>query len=604
MAVCCAALGVIPLLVAKRTKEALALFALVNMICLIVFWAISASIVGPFFGACSITLFACWMACAGIGSDSKEFPVLLGFPVFLTILVLVIAFMSSSMVRSSDYAKMIGPIEERVWTQDVQPKSPKHIRMTNPENALYKAQNALKGEIGSQFEVAGANMTLQMIRGTLYYIVPLDFRNFGVWKNSEGVPAYVKVSAEDDDQEAELKMLPAGKKFLYTPGAYFGKNLERHLRSNGFVNIGLCDYTLEIDEEEGAWWVITTYQPTIMAGGKKVTGAVLVNPMTGESKTYDMASMPSWVDRVVPEEFVERYISWWGEYRNGYINTLPLIGDHKGLLKPVDPNLYYGSDGQPYWVTDVTSVGKDTSLTGVMYTNSKTGKSVLYKTDGGSTSEAILKAVNDNQAVKYLKLHGTNPQLYNLYGTMASVVVLLNDQHARQGVAIVSVKDIQKVAVGADIYEAVAKYQEFIGGHAKGALEKTRDMLSVAGVVERIHQEFVANGNATYQIYLRGVPHVFYGTKKLSVKLPITEKGDKVKIDYVATSEAAIPILGFENSSIDLKYSKEEKQLTEQALKNQATEKTKTDALTTSERLKSLSPKQLKQLEKHIPAAK
>jgi hypothetical protein len=606
MAVACAVIGVFPLIFKRKTNVAMIVSIVATLVLFGLFWLGSAHIVGPFFGSCGWAIFVLWIVSAVIDCASEDRATWsIVFPAILAIVVLVATPLGSRMFRSGEFAKLIGPFEERVWTQDIQPKSPQHIRLVNHENAFYRAKNSLKGEIGSQFEIAESNMTLQKIRGKLYFVVPLDFRSYGAWSNTDGAPGYIKISAEDDEQEPELVLMPAGKKFAYTPGAYFNHELQRHLRVNGNINVGLCDYSLEIDDQDNPWWVVTTYQPTIMNTGEKVKGTLIVNPVTGETKTYSLESTPVWVDRVVPHKFVVSYLTNWGEYKHGFINTLPIVGNSQPRVKPVDPNLYYGSDGEPYWVTDITSINsKETSLIGLFYINSRTGKSVFYRTDGGSTTDAIQSAINADPQVKYLHLRAGDAQLYNLYGTMASVTSLLNENHARQGVAIVNVKNIQKVAVGNDVYEAIGKYQDIIGNHTKGVVEKNRDTASVTGVVKRIHQEFVVNGNSNYLLYLEGTSKVFHGTKRLSAKLPITEKGDKVKIEYNATPEASIPMVSFDNVSIVLEQSPAEKQATEEAQKNQDAQKTQNNALTTKERINNLSPEKLKELEKLIPAPK
>lgn len=598
MALVCAFVGVIPLILKKRIIPAVILLITATLGGWYVFWLISADIVGPFCGAVFPTIIILWGICAAIDNGLNDGGIswLWIFPVVTVVAALIITPLGSRLLRSDDFAKLIGNFEERVWTQDIQPKSPQHIRLVNKENAIYRAQNSLKGEIGSQFKITSDNLTLQMIRGKLWFVAPLDFSSYGSFSSSGGVPCYIKVSAEDDGLEPEMVNLPSGKKFHYTPGAYFNHNLERHVRMNGYLNVSLDDFTLEIDEENNPWWVISLYQPTIFNSGEKINGVIIVDPSTGEMKPYTMEEIPSWVDRAIPDDFVMKYLGWWGEYKNGFMNTLPIIGNSKARVKPVHASLYYGSDNNPYWVTDITSIGADTSLVGIFYTNSRTGKSIFYTTDGGSISTAVQKAVNDNQSVKYQQLHAGDAQLYNLYGTMASVTSLLNSSHARQGVAIASVKDVQKVAVGVDVFDAVAKYQEIIGNHFKGSIEKARNTKTINGQVERIHQEISGN----YQIYLTGIPHIFYSSKKISVKLPITEKGDKVKIEYAETEEASIPMITFDNLSVLLSFAPDETVLTEEAKNNQGKERQQNSAQTIRENLKNLSPEKLIELEKNL----
>jgi hypothetical protein len=496
-------------------------------------------------------------------------------------------------------------MEEKVWTQDVQPKDPRHIRLANQENAIYFAKNSITrggNNIGSQFEVLEDSVTLQRVNGQLCFIAPLDFKNdYGVWNNTKVTPGYIIVSAEDDGTEPVLKILPENKKMRYTPHAFFNFNLERHLRMTGYMDVGLTDYSLEVDENGDPWWVITTYQPTIINTGEKITGVVIVNPATGESVFYPLGKIPEWVDRVMPKEMTRQYLDWWGKYRKGFMNIVPFLGAKDEVMQPEEPVLVYGSDNTLDWVVGMTSRNNaDTALVALVYVNSKTGKSTYYKTNGGSTDEAMLDAVRENQYVKFKSLHPADPQTYNLYNTMASIMPLLNNSHGLQGVAIVDVTNIQKVAVGDDLYEALNKYQELMGSKVKVALEKTRDLKKIVGIVDRIHSEFQSSGTI-YRIHIKEIPHLFIGGKNLSRKITVTEAGDKVSIEYPASGEEEMPIYNFDNLSLSLEGTSAQKEVTQRAVEKTDKQNEIKNSETTKERLNNLTPEQLKDIEKYIP---
>lgn len=97
----------------------------------------------------------------------------------LAILVIycIVGISSWAMFRSNEYKSMIGQIENREWTQDIQPKDPRHVRLVPEELAYYLATKQLGeggGVIGSQFQVR-KGMTLQKIKGELWFVSPLDF---------------------------------------------------------------------------------------------------------------------------------------------------------------------------------------------------------------------------------------------------------------------------------------------------------------------------------------------------------------------------------------------------------------------------------------------
>ncbi|OGF27566.1 hypothetical protein A2303_02760 [Candidatus Falkowbacteria bacterium RIFOXYB2_FULL_47_14] len=373
-AIICTVLGVLPLLVNKKVKAAI----YTGVISLWLVWGIlylsTPSTVYPLGGIPGFMVFLLWIAAAIIDAILEgKFTYVAFFPIFTALIYMGSCTLGSGMFRASDYKNMIGTMEERVWTQDVQPKDPKHMRMSTTENAVYLAKKVLgeAGAVGSQFQISEGLMTLQRINNELWYVVPLDYGGISVWTSTDGVPGYIMVHGEDPHRPAVLKMLPDKEKMQYTPGAFFWNELERHLRNSGFLNTGLVDYTFEIDENGKAWWVVTAYKPTIMWSGEKITGVVIVDPASGDPEFFPQDKIPDWVDRAVPRSFIENYLTWSGKYVHGWKNTW---WGGRGITQPETPNLIYGSEGQADWVTGITSQSsKDDSLIAVVYTNSRTG---------------------------------------------------------------------------------------------------------------------------------------------------------------------------------------------------------------------------------------
>ncbi len=607
MAFVCGFIGVVPLFLNRKLTVAILVGTISSGLLWFFFWVSSASIVGPTFGPMLPVVLALMAIAAIIDvlmEDKITFVIILPIALFL-ILIIAMPFLGSEMLRSKDYASLIGPIQEKIWSQDIQPKDPRHIRLANRENAVYLARNSVSlagGVIGSQFEISEESMTLQKINGAFWYVVPLDFKDdYGIWSSTKRTPGYIMINADDVDTEPTFKKLADDKKFQYTPNAFFEYNLERHLRMNGYLDVGLTNYKFEIDDAGKPWWVVSTYQPTITMFGKKITGVVVVDPVDGAITPYSLENIPDWVDRTMPREYVKEYLKYFGMYKSGYINTMNFFGGKEGMMEPEEPIMIFGSDGSLDWVIGMTSkTDTDTALVGLVYVNSRNGHATFYKTNGGSTDSAILDAVQNNQYVKFKSLHPADPQIYNLYGTMASIMPLLNDSHARQGVAIVDVTDVQKVAVGNDLYEALNSYQEMIGNKVKAGLEKTREIVKFEGELDRVHAETQANGTI-YRLHIKNIPHIFIAGKNISRKITISEPGDKVLIECYDSGEEEIPMTKFDNLAFQLEGTKVQVENTlraEKALDEQQTEK---NAATTQERVKNLTPQQLKELEKHIP---
>lgn len=562
------------------------------------------STVWPLFGLPGLLTVVWWLIGFLIDSFMEDKASITGLFLISAILVYIVRGCSGSAAfRAHEYANLIGPVKERVWTQNVQPKDPAHMRMSTEENAIYQAKKVLgaAGAIGSQFEVVPANMTLQMINKELWYVVPLDFSGFSVWLNTQGSPGYIKVHGEDPHKQPEIVMLKEGA-MRYMPGAFFGYNLERHLRNNGYLNVALSDWTFEIDENNKAWWVITVYKPTIAWSGEKITGVVIVDPVTGDNTFHQLGKIHGWVDRADPGWITENYLKWQGLYSDGWLNSWWGL---KGLTKPEPPALIYGTGDQPEWVFGITSASqKDDSLVALVYTNSRTGKSIRYKIKGGGTDSAIKDAVDKNQQVQFRHLHAVDPQLYNVYGVPTSVVPLLNESHAYQGVAMVPINDVQAVAVGSNQYEALRIYEKLLAeGGQRVAFDKKRTIKIIEGMIDRFGQEVIPNTGTVYYLHLVGIPQLFTAGAGESPELPVTKEGNNVRIEYYASDYGrdVVPMRKFDNLSLELSVSKTQQQVREKVEERRTAQEKKDDINTATERLKKLSPEEMQKLLEKVP---
>lgn len=560
LAIAVALLVVVPLLVAKKLKAALIVGAAFGVLSLGMCYAIVWSLAWPFWGFAGFLVLLGWAVSVFIVfvTDGDKYRwteenrkgnilrrrIVVGFLMAGVGIFFVRFVATSSMFRAGDYARMIGPVVERVWTQDVQPTSPDHVRLVPRELAVFLADKQLgtvSGAIGSQFQVSHNLITLQFIKGEYWYVAPLDYRGFFIWLNTNSTPGYVMVNGEDPFRP--VKVITT-EKFIYTPGAFFGKSLERHIWESGYSHYVLTDYSLEVDEQGKAWWVVTACQPTIGWSGEKVRGVIVVDPTSGACTFYPMGSVPDWIDRVVPNWIAWDYLSWRGSYANGFWNS---VFGSKNLTKPESPTIVYGANHEPLWASCITSdSASDESMIGLVYVNSRTGKAVEYRA-AGNTESAVLKAVNNK--ISFKKWHGADPVLYNIYGTMASVAPLLGESGTFQGVAIVNVKDSQ-VAIGDDAASAFRGYQQILAQAGNQiSPDAARMRRQIEGMVDRFASD-VKGSASTYYVHIKDVPHLFVGGSELSPKLPMTQVGDRVVIFYIDSGEDVLPMLSFDNASL------------------------------------------------------
>ena len=601
-----ALLGSAPLLVKRRNTAAIVMFVIAGLFLQFLAWSVQPSTAWPLWGFAGFMTIILWVIAAMIDAGYEDGPTALALVPIAAILVLIGSFVSGwNMFRASDYARMIGPMEPHEWTQDIQPKDPRHMAMVTPENALYLAQKAIgqEGAVGSQFHVSSDASTLQRVHNELVYVLPLDFAGFSTWTSSTGVPAYIIVYAEDPERKPLMVKLEAGKEMLYTPAAYWNHDLERHLRQQGYIDVVFSNPRFELDESGKPWWITTTYKPTIAWSGEKVTGVLVTNPSDGTTTEYAVDKAPEWIDRVIPRDIVRSYVDWWGELSGGWLNS---FWAKSNLTQPEATTLIYGSDNRAAWVTDVTSKSaKDDSLVGLIYTDTRTGKSNFYSVGGGGTEKAILAAVNRNQDVQYKHLHGDYVQIYNISGTMGAVVPLLNGNNAYQGVAIAELMNPQDVAVGATQFEALNRYKSFLARRGQQVgVENAAEARTLRGVIGRINQSVSGSGGGLYYFIITGIPHIFTASSQDYPKLPLAEKGDTVEVKYLASGESVFPVTGFDDLSIALEHSKNEIQIEKAAEVRKQKEDDHSLSAEATAKFRELTPEQQRTFLKSLKASK
>ena len=82
------------------------------------------------------------------------------------------------------------------------------------------------------------------------------------------------------------------------------------------------EINFEIDEEGTPYWVASVITKKIgLFSGTDVTGAVLVNAVTGETEYLNVGEVPTWVDRVYSADLLVSQYNYNGKYSNGYWNS-------------------------------------------------------------------------------------------------------------------------------------------------------------------------------------------------------------------------------------------------------------------------------------------
>jgi hypothetical protein len=470
--------------------------------------------------------------------------------VFLVLLALystVLPMVTSwPLLRTSAYRNLIGTIEigENLSTH-MAPISMEKIRVVDQSLANILGDKVLGAQpaLGSQVRLGTFN--IQKVKNDLYWVAPLLHSGFFKWnKNAEGTNGYVMVNASNE-RDVKLVQEIGGKhiRIRYQPEAYFGDFLERHLYFSGFYNVGLTDYSFEVDDDGVPYWVITKFKKTIGFNGEEATGVIVVNTETGKCDEYAIANAPAWIDRIQPDYFIEKQLNDWGNFVKGYWN----FSNENKLQITEGVTLVYGEDNRSYWYTGLTSVGADEATVGFVLVDTRTKRGVWYKQSGATEFAAQNSARGKVQEKRF---SASQPIPYNINNIPTYVMTLKDDGGLVKMFAMVAIEDYTIVGVGNTLTETLMAYKNAynMAGNKINPKSATKKVI-INSVVLRINSD-VKNGNSFYYFTIEGKENIFIGSSQISNEFPVTQPGDSIAISFDDDTQGLIDISSFKNRSI------------------------------------------------------
>ncbi|MGL4343981.1 MAG: hypothetical protein ACRCTE_02190 [Cellulosilyticaceae bacterium] len=476
----------------------------------------------------------------------------LAITAILVAFVLVVPFVTSTpILHANAYRSLIGPVTESQFSTDMSPVSVEDIRLVDRQTAIRLGDKKL-GEVPGLGSVSKlGEFSIQSVNNKLYWVAPLVHRDAIKWvTNLDGTTGYIMVSANNPQDVQFIQTLnDTPVKIVYQPDAYLHQDLARHVYLNGHFNIGLTDFTFEIDDEGNPYWVVSLYDHSIGFSGANAIGIVTVNATTGELNQYGIADAPAWVDRIQPEQFITNQINNWGIYVNGYLNSI--IAETDVLVPTPGTTLVYGSDGKAYWYTGITSSGADEATIGYMLVDTRTKEAKLYKQPGATEVAAMRSAEGKVQQMNY---SATFPVMYNILGTPTYVMSLKDKADLIKMVAFVSVEDYSLLGLGETKEIALRNYKEALKSKGNDIqIGNQSTTITISGVINRISTD-VQNGQTYYYILLDNSPVLaFIMNSSLSQEIPLSLVGDTVTITYDVYDNTNIDVLSFDNQNLSLK---------------------------------------------------
>ena len=305
-------------------------------------------------------------------------------------------------------------------------------------------------------------------------VAPLEYIGLFKWMSNrnEGVTGYVSVSPTT--MTAEYIKLEEGMKYI--PSAYFNENLYRHLHYQ-YPTLIFGNIHFEVNEEGKPFYVSSVFDYTIgMFDGEIVVGAIITDPVTGDSEYYDVADIPQWVDYVFPGDLICNLYDIAFKNVNGFWNGTS-FGANTGCMQTTKIDSYYEEDGETYIesgndygyiakdgdiyvYTGVTSMAADSSNLGFIMVNERTGQYKYFAVSSANEQSAMNAAMGEVQQYGYV---ASFPTLINVDNELSYIGVLKDKSGLVKMYYMVNVKDYGKVAVADSREACVQKYAEKLG---------------------------------------------------------------------------------------------------------------------------------------------
>ena len=383
---------------------------------------------------------------------------------------------------------------------------------------------------------------MQQIAGELFYVAPLEHAGFFKWfQNRSGTPGYLMVNATKENDArlvTELDGKPLNLKYLES--AYLGSEINRYVFGQE-NKLGIQNYSFELDDSGRPYWIVSLYEKSVVLGGNKIVGTLIVDVQTGETKKYSVEDTPEWVDRIQPKSVVTEHLQDYGMLVHGPFN---FSNKDKVRLTEGMQVLYNGSEC--FYYSGVTSVNRDESLVGFYLTNTRTGETTMYKVTGAIESAGVTSAEGKVQQYGY---RGTYPILINLQKQPTYFITLLDKKGLIKSYAFVNVENYNVVGVGETLQQAYDDYVEILSRDSGLNFLENAMQVELEGTIDRIGM-VMKNDTTIYLFTLEGNPITFIGKTEKNQTIALAKAGDRVKITYIEDLLDTITISTFENLTI------------------------------------------------------
>lgn len=438
----------------------------------------------------------------------------------LFVILVLINIVSGPFFNAKEYSNRIIVNEKNEFIKDIKQVDFSKIPLIDRDSSK-KLGDRKMGEFTSwvsQFYVSDLytqiNYNNEIIR-----VTPIEYAGLIKYftNRSEGIKGYITVNSVDGT--ANLITLDNGMKYM--PSAFFFENLYRKLRFT-YPTVIFDEASFEIDNEGKPYWIIPTVKYKAIGLKKEINGVVILDPITGNSQKYSIDEIPTWVDHVYSAELVIDQINNWGEYKNGFLNS---IFGQRDVINTTEGYNYLVMDDDVYLYTGITSVSTDESNLGFVLVNLRTKETNYYLVPGAEEYSAMASAEGLVQEKGYI---ASFPLLINLNDKPTYLLSLKDDAGLVKMYAFIDVANYQKVVVSDASLGIETAAQKFLGDEVIINNDKyVQKTITIKNITTA-----VVDGNTYYYIIDNDNKMFSVSIKVNRNILPFLNNGNKVKISY------------------------------------------------------------------------
>lgn len=461
---------------------------------------------------------------------------------------------------AKNLAKMV-PVKESA--EKVSQVDAEHVIVISPETAYYEMQKMI-GTLTNPSVYRIGELGVTMTKDGASYVAPIEVDGFFRALSNKQIPGVMVVSAERQG-EAKIINTPVS----YANSLAFSHDLKRTLRSAKPAAI-LFQANAELDDEGNPYYVGTYGHYKFGRKGAVVDGILLLAFKDGKISDYSVDKVPAWVDEIYPSDVSEDYNNYFGTLTKGLFNKIfakngvhvPTTWGGETSVEGLEVNSaevtgVIDGDGKMKWFTDHTNTSNaSTTMTGYTLMDMRSGDMIYYKTAGYVNGKGAMNAVDKTLGANKANWTPVQPLFYNLFGTEAWVVPVVNKTDgALVKVAVVAaqnsyvvLEDNKNAAIEA--FKNAIAYGKINASSDKNANSIKAEEKTVSGKVSRINA-VTEEGNTIFYVKLEGADTIYMVNKSAGIDIVLTKESDTVEIKYLDIKDNNIvSTTGFKNNSI------------------------------------------------------